>query len=89
MWRSILIENDWLFGRTSDTSTADSLKGGNAENCDSMGTQLRSGSDILPWNATFASAKKAGTFRFFLGACSLVGLRSRRKIHLFSGKEDG
>jgi hypothetical protein len=68
MWRSILIENDWLFGRTSDTSTADSLKGGNAENCDSMGTQLRSGSNILHRNVTFASAKKAGTFRFFLGA---------------------
>src|SRR5580704_10687781 len=64
MWHSILIENDWLFGRTSDTSTADSLKGGNAENCDSMGTQLRSGSNILPRNVTFASAKKRELFDF-------------------------
>src|SRR5580698_5444112 len=41
MWRSISNEKDWLFGRTSDTSSGDSLKGGNTENCDSMGGPCR------------------------------------------------
>src|SRR6266851_471362 len=31
--------------------------------------------------------EKAGTFDFPLVPCSLVGLRSRRKIHLFTGRE--
>jgi len=33
--------------------------------------------------------QKAGIFDFCLVPCSLVGLRSRRKIHLFRGKGDG
>jgi hypothetical protein len=37
MRRLTRTEEDWLFGRTSDTSNADSLKGGNTENCDNMG----------------------------------------------------
>jgi hypothetical protein len=79
------IEKDWLFGRTSDTSSGDSLKGGNAEHCDSMGTQLRSGLNILHRNVTFASAKKRELFDFSLVPCSLVGLRSRRRY--ISSKE--
>jgi hypothetical protein len=87
--RPISIEKDWLFGRTSDTSSGDSLKGGNAENCDSMGTQLKSGLTILHRNVAFASAKKRELFDFSLVPCSLVGLRSHRKINLFRGKGDG
>ncbi len=51
-----------------------------------MGTQLRSGFNILHWNITFASAKKRNV-DFRLVPCSLVGLRSRRKIHLSKERE--
>ena len=37
MRRSTRTEKDWLFGQTSDTSSGDLLKGGNTENCNSMG----------------------------------------------------
>ena len=47
-----------------DTSIADSLKGEITEDCDSMGTLLRSGLNILHWNVAFASAKKRGRSLF-------------------------
>ena len=50
MRQPIAILRNWLAGQTSDrTSCGDSLKGGNTENCDSMGRTLqRSGWPILP-----------------------------------------
>jgi hypothetical protein len=41
MRRSTRTEEDWLLGRTSDTSSGDLLKGGNTENCNSMGGTLQ------------------------------------------------
>ena len=41
MRRSTWTEEDLLFGRTSDTSTGDWLKGGNTESCNSMGGTLQ------------------------------------------------
>src|SRR5579871_64106 len=41
MRRSTRTEEDWLLGQTSDTSSRDWLKGGNTENCNSMGGTLQ------------------------------------------------